>query len=376
MSLLWPASEQDIILDKPRLHALVIGVADYPHLINGRGLLATNPLGLSQVSTPRHTAIEIAKWVSTNYNNTNCPLGSLEVLVSPGTTFEAIPGQPTTETATLQAIELAFNRWFARASANPGNMAFFYFCGHGLQKLSQYILPEDFGDPNYPDMWRNCIDFDAMRTGMGRCKAQTQIFFVDACRETPFGMLTQLGISGRSLCNADVTETANCSATYYATGQGKKAYGPDNGNTYFSQAVLSCLNGVGAVKRMGKWVVDTYSLSGALGQIMAQLAQRHKLPLTCNPNATGMAQIHESPEARVMAVVQCSSKNASDVAEIQLQNGTATYLSAVGDPKPLIEEVNAGDWTIDVRFPGGEFPVSPPSQHTLMPPVFEGLPIP
>lgn len=36
MSLVWPASEAVIVTTQPRLHAFVIGVADYPHLKIGR----------------------------------------------------------------------------------------------------------------------------------------------------------------------------------------------------------------------------------------------------------------------------------------------------------------------------------------------------
>src|SRR5689334_7184092 len=108
MSLLWPASEQEIVISEPRLHALVIGVADYPHLGGGTGAPARNPLGLSQVSTPRPTAIEIIKWLYTSYNNSDCKLGSLEALISPSSTIDAIPNCPNGETATMQAIESSF----------------------------------------------------------------------------------------------------------------------------------------------------------------------------------------------------------------------------------------------------------------------------
>src|SRR5678815_4803298 len=56
MTLLSPDVEANIVTDKPRLHALVIGVADYPHLMNGSGALAGDPLGLGQVTTPQYTA--------------------------------------------------------------------------------------------------------------------------------------------------------------------------------------------------------------------------------------------------------------------------------------------------------------------------------
>ena len=43
--------------------------------------------------------------------------------------------------------------------------------------------------------------------------------------------------------------------------------------------------------------------------------------------------------------------------------------------KQLIEEVDAGDWDIEVRFPGGQFPPFT-AREPLTPPVFAGVPVP
>ena len=72
MSLMWPDTEEDIVLDHPTLHALVIGVGDYPHLNNGTGALANDPLGLSQVTTPPVTALALADWLLGSYANKGC----------------------------------------------------------------------------------------------------------------------------------------------------------------------------------------------------------------------------------------------------------------------------------------------------------------
>jgi len=377
MSLVWPASEAAIVTNQPRLHAFVVGVADYPHLNGGAGPLALDPLGLSQISTPRHTAPAIAGWLLGAYNNPACPLGSVELLVSPAAQL-TLPkaGTRPVESATKARVKASFNRWQARCTTRSDNIAFFYFCGHGLEKSAQFLLPDDFGDPATPNRWENCIDFDGMRTGMRSCAADTQLFFVDACRETPFGVLAQLNVTGDPLITATVTDSVNCSAAYYATTQTRQAYGPDNGVTYFAQAVLSCLNGVAGLNKQGRWIVDTFSLGGAIGQVMTQLARRYRLPLTCNPNVSGMGVIHEAASPRVFAAVGCTSDAANNAAEIVLSKGPVVIRSAPGQVKPIVQEVDAGNWSIDVRFPGGQFPAQPPQQYMLMPPVFEGVPVP
>jgi Caspase domain len=375
MSLIWPATEAEIVTNAPRLHALVIAVADYPHLNGGSGPPALEPLGLSQVSTPRYTGLAITDWLLTRYQNARCPLGSVEVLLSPGEPVPSPNGPAPAASATMANIEAAFTRWKARCSADPDNIAWLYFCGHGVSKGAQYLLPEDYGDPAV-FQWKNNIDFDGLRVGMRSCAAQTQLFFVDACRETPLTLLTQLNVTGNPLTGAGFADTVKCSAAYYATISGRQAYGPDDDITYFGQALLSCLNGVAAIKKGPIWVVDTYSLGNALGQTMAQLARHHRQPLSCNPNPSGMGHISEVAGPRVIAAVSCTSEDANNVADIKLTRGATALHSPPGQPKPLIAEVDAGDWTIQVTFQGNQFVSPPPQNHPFMPPVFEGVEVP
>lgn len=375
MSLIWPATEAQIVTNAPRLHAFVVAVADYPHLNGGAGPLALQPLGLSQVTTPRYTGLAIADWLLTRYQNPACPLGSVEMLLSPTEPVPSRNGPVVAEAATMAKIEAAFMRWKNRCSGDPGNIAWFYFCGHGVSKDAQYLLPGDYGDPGI-FQWKNNIDFDGLRVGMRSCAAQTQIFFVDACRETPLALLTQLNVRGNALTDAGFADSVNCSAAYYATTPGRQAYGPDNGVTYFGQALLSCLNGVGAIKKGPNWVVDTYSLGNALGQTMVQLARRHRQPLSCNPDPSGMGRINHVLGPRVIAAVSCTSEAANGVADISIRRGATALHSAPGQPKPFIEEVDAGDWTIAVTFPGNQFASRPPEGYTFIPPVFEGVEVP
>lgn len=378
MSLIWPDAEAAVVLNQPRLHALVIGVGDYTHLNGGAGPLAHDPLGLKQVTTPPITAAKVAKWLLESYASPGCPLGSLEVLISPNQDIGRPDGtKKPAERALFAAIELAFNRWVTRCSKDPKNKALFYFCGHGLNKGSQFMLPEDFGDPHWPDPWRNNIDFDRMRVGMRSCKAQTQLFFVDACRGTPFGMLDQIDVSGQSLIKAKFSDKVDCSAAYYATTEGQEAFGPPNDVTYFGQALIKCLDGAGSGNANGTWIVDTYSLSKALGDMMQHLGRKHGRALTCNPDPSGMGAINEPASPIVIATIRCTKDSSADnAAKIVMERGTDVRHSPVGTKKPMIEEVVPGDWTIRIDFPGGQFPGPVSKVYTLLPPIFEGVPAP
>ena len=219
MSTYWPAGATPIVTDQPRLHALVIGVSRYPHLIGGGGDPAQDPLMLGQVTTPADTAREIAGWRTTGYGNPARPLGSVELLLSDDQPAVAGAGP-----ATMASIGQAVKRWRDRCSTQPDNIALFYFCGHGLAKDEQYLLPEDFGDPALAGPWQNCIDFEGLRLGLrSECAARTQVFFVDACRETPFNVLTQVNVHGESLAGGRrFASGVRTQATYYATGEEKQ----------------------------------------------------------------------------------------------------------------------------------------------------------
>src|SRR5687767_13185836 len=113
MALLCPNSPDAVVTDQPRTHALVIGVARYPHLGGGDGALARDPLGLGQVTTPEFTARAVAKWLTEEYANPGSPLGSVELLLS------SLQPQAGDEAATMDACEAAVNRWQVRCSGNP-----------------------------------------------------------------------------------------------------------------------------------------------------------------------------------------------------------------------------------------------------------------
>ena len=373
MSLAWPKDPALLVTNEPRLHALVIGVSHYPHLAGGGGPPIIHDMEIGQVTTPKPTAMAVVDWLVNNYNNQACPLGSVELLLSePPVSASGSPFEP----ATMTNIETAFKNWENRCSANADNVTFFYFCGHGLALDNQYLLPENFGDPANPSLWRNCIDFDGMRVGMRSCQAQTQLFFVDACRATPYAMLYHLNVDGISLISATTNDSVRCSASFYATTEGSKAYGLPNQPTFFCQALIQCLEGLAGTNAHGKWVVSSYSLTNALGEVLEHFGREYEQPLSCSTNVSGLALIHELNHALVIASIKCSTKKASNLAEIRLWRGSEAHESLVGQRKPLIARVGPGEWVVTVAFPGGEY-ASPTSVPCLMvPPVFEGVDVP
>jgi hypothetical protein len=378
MSLIWPTEAGMATGTGPALHAFIVGVGAYPHLEQGGGAAAEDNLGLGQVTTPHHTVLAIADWLRSRYAHPDVKLGSIELLLSTTMDSRLADGTPVQpQTATLEHFKQAFRAWRKRCESNRDNLAFFYFCGHGLHASDQLLLLEDFGNPE-EGRWENCVNFDRMRVGMRHAKVQNQLYFIDACREAPLGVATALHAEGYSPIAAEVFDTVHCSAAYYASTHGLQASGPSNGVSYFGQAVLTCLNGGGARSKRGQWMVDSFQLGAALGQIMEVFQLKYGQRLSCHADVSGLALVNvvEHGLPVVLAIVDCTDPGASKAADITLENGIATFNSPAGCVKPLCQEVTAGHWQVHVRFPGGQHTDVLAQSYTLMPPVFEGVPVP
>lgn len=129
----------------PALHAFVIGVGHYRHLPGGSGTILKNPLGLDQITEPPLSARAVLEWLTRDYypHSEGPPLGSIELLLSQHGGYQ-YKGAAVDE-ATLPNAEAAAYSWYQKCDSRHGNVAFFYFCGHGLQRDKQYLLLEDFG---------------------------------------------------------------------------------------------------------------------------------------------------------------------------------------------------------------------------------------
>jgi hypothetical protein len=78
----------------------------------------------------------------------------------------------------------------------------------------------------------------------------------------------------------------------------------------------------------------------------------------------------------VIARIKCSTDEATAAADIQMVRNGVKHRAGVHDPKPLIKEVEPGDWQIIVTFPAGEFEAPPPMNLPLSPALFEGVEFP
>jgi len=374
MTLYWPNDPQRIDLTGPRLHALIIGVGDYPHLKAGAPNAFRKDFELGQLTTTVLTAKKLARWFAEEYRNPAVPLGSIELLLSAPEQVQRPDGTNVLiEAATTQNIDDAFrNRWLAqRCIPQPDGISLFYFAGHGLSAGgAQYLLPSDFGDPGL-SRWDNCIDFTKTRIGMGYVKA-TQLFFVDACREPDIDSLMQANPpTGKRLADdATLFDHPVSEATYYASAEGAKSYGPKDDITYFASALLEALEGAGARKSSGRLSVDTFSLGNAIGLIMGNIGRGVPVSPTCAPQPSGKASIIHVPAAmHVRTWIGCRLATEHGRVSMLPNDGQRSVSAAVGDPCPWLGRVEPGDWTIRVDIDGDPNPRG--LKDTLMPPLYE-----
>jgi hypothetical protein len=194
---------------------------------------------------------------------------------------------------------------------------------------------------------------------MGHVKA-TQLFFIDACRETPIDALTQANppTGVRLVDDATMFDQAEFLGTYYAAAQGLQAFGPQDDMTYFATAVIDSLEGAAAQNR-----------NGQLGQIVDSIAADLNKPLTCNPDVSGgAAVIHMPPAAHVRTSIGCQTPQANAESAILLQRGGVVIQSPAGQDRPWTGRLTPGDWNIQLTFQN--FPQQTRTE-TLMPPLFE-----
>ncbi|NMH87644.1 caspase family protein [Flavivirga algicola] len=259
----------DQISDEPQTHAFIIGVGGYPFLLGGvnEQQQAIEHIGLlKQLTSPPKSALAFRDGLLAIENHTSIhhskSLGSIELLISPSPD-DPQPGNPGEqfEAATFNNISNAYNAWKNRCDSHKENVAIFFFCGHGVEKMDHFLLAEDFGDnPNNP--WQKSINFDMTRSGFHSCKADTQCFFVDACRQITGEMLSNV-IVGNSLDTPNLLTTPCLNdLTTEAAAKTKVAHGPKRKPSYFTQALLKSLEGLVADnKGRNGWSVTTGDLA-------------------------------------------------------------------------------------------------------------------
>lgn len=363
--------------EQPQTHVLIIGVNAYPHL-GGGALADAEPapigFGLEALTSPVVSAVALTDWLLSQHYNPAVPLGSIELLLSPPAYTPSIAAakklgvQPGTTLAVDEAkfnlIKAAADRWYVKAHKNCDNIALFYFCGHGLEANERYLLPADFG-ADVHNWTHNIINFTDTYNNMAQCRAKTQCFFLDACRDGPLELQQQAARSsvGAALVGPLTGPRFERDAPiYHAAAPEQPASGPSNQTSYFAGALLQCLDGMGARPPVDRVYapVDHNSLGSALRQLIDRIDRGASHPkLRCSSDGDVLLpepvvlHLAKMP-VKVLMIVSCQPSAAHRVARLSVKDSSGTCISReTYEEAPWKLIVTAGTCKVKATFDTG-----------------------
>jgi hypothetical protein len=373
-----------IVIDRklpdPQTHALVIGVGRYPHLEDG-ATPRPNTMDLGQLLSPSLSAMRFAEWLQKTYSSPDAQLGTIDLLVSAPegpTAFvnddgTSIPVEP----ADMERLKTAVKGWAKRAHSSTGNVAIFYFCGHGVSAgIYTGLLAEDFGaDHDDQALLENVINIDGLHLGMDGVRARRQCFLVDACRNTPAAIAERAGSVGfgQSILDGTVKQSkygARDAPMFFACLPGQKAYSRPADVSLFTGALIETLNQAGAVKRNGRWLVATDFMLFALNQTIRRLAPKDSLP--AQPASLDRAsgyEFHVLPaEPAVPVSVGCNPDTANAAADFRIVGRKDRHVRSKRDSTLWEVRCRPGAYDVVAAFPGGEYQDKTLEEEIVAPP--------
>ncbi|MCY1021353.1 caspase family protein [Pyxidicoccus sp. MSG2] len=273
----------------PGVHALIVGVSEYPYLVGDDAEPLPHHFGLRKLTSAASTAFRIYQWLVSCGNRLPLPLASCRLLLSPSATELAkTPDMAKdAERATLANIQRAAEAWREEAKQHRSNMTLFYFAGHGLQRTrgDHVLLLDEFGESPARRLGHGLISsdlVDGMAPIPGRADiARTQLYFFDACRtatsemrhydKLPAGHLWDVeGLGSEAEFDDD-----RLSPVFFTCVPGSLAYAIPGQETVFGKALLECLEGGAGVFNPDeqKWAVTTGSISRSLAKHLVRINQ-------------------------------------------------------------------------------------------------------
>jgi len=264
------------LVGQPGVHALIIGVSEYPFLAGGANAVA-DPWDMGQLTSTASTAHKVFDWLKTA--RLPVPLATCRVLLSPSPTEPHLAG--IGDPATFDNVFAAAHEWRTDASSHRGNITFFYFAGHGVARSKEdaVLCLHNFREPPpAAPALRRAIDVATLTAGMSPSPAQpeiarTQFYFIDACRVKPDQLSKFTQPQTTALWDPTSEGQDDRSApVLYASVSNALAGAIPGVQTLFSRALIACLTGE-AGDSLGedaagnpKWGVTIQSLTEALGE--------------------------------------------------------------------------------------------------------------
>jgi hypothetical protein len=258
--------------------------------------------------------------------------------------------------------------WRQDASGSHDNITLFYFAGHGVQRSigdSVMLLP-GFGD-GVGGTLKDAIDTANIAAGMaptpGRPNiAQTQFYFVDACRILPDEFRKFEKMPTTAVFDVELNSRDDRRAPiFYAAIPGTIANGLRGQQTLFSKALLECLKGTAAeatdeedAQGNAKWRVSVHSLDKALDTSIKALNRSLGANQEYDPGGsqkdTDICYLDNPPEVKL--TLQVDPEQAIDYGQLEVrdyQDQPVCVISPIR-PHPWQGTLPAGNYKINVVF--------------------------
>jgi hypothetical protein len=258
---------EDRGLNGPQTHVLIIGVGHYRHFGDGDEPTGADDFGMRQLTSPVHSAKEIASWFVEHYDHPAARLGSVRLLCSElhNNTYEHPGGSRIpVGRASFDNVRTAIRAWKDAGDGHVDNILIFYFSGHGVSDGARTVLIlDDYGEDDQAPL-DGAFDFSQVHRAMDHCQARTQCYFIDACRVAGEDLIDGANIGKGTIVRNEPDKSIGLpkvrSPIFYSTLAGAEAYGRQGRSSFFSEAIVTGLNGAAADNTSGAWRVDTGQL--------------------------------------------------------------------------------------------------------------------
>jgi len=207
------------------------------------------------------------------------------------------------------------------------------------------------------------VNFRQTYLGMRNCRARTQVYFIDACRELPLDLLS-FGTSQATtlLTVRNLVEPPRRpldAPVFHATTPGRRAYGPPGQPTPFTEAVLAVLDGGGAHQpTWGSWEIHTDRIGPSLRRMMEWngVPAGDQCPATEGVTVSSRVRTLPGPPT-VPFRLGCMPEEALLSARLSLTGLDGPKVDLVREPlgEPWRDQVPAGIYRVEAEFGGSAY---------------------
>ncbi|HXD29744.1 MAG TPA: hypothetical protein VN643_01415 [Pyrinomonadaceae bacterium] len=169
----------------------------------------------------------------------------------------------------------------------------------------------EYGDNDLAPL-EQALDFRKFRLAMSRNAPNQQLYFIDACRSSSDRLIDSLQYAGRLPVQNGPQASAE-TPIYFATLAGEEAFGKKNEVSFFTNAILMGLNGMGSDDPAGEWLVTTTRLKEAIDYEVKRAfggAKPKQVPPTDTLTTFEIHRLRNDPEVPVIVTCAPASENA------------------------------------------------------------------